>query len=161
MFIREATEADVHTLRSLAEEAWIPTYRPILSDEQLRFMFETWYSASGLTQQMADGQRFRIAFLDDAPVGYASFSIKSPGLAHLHKLYIIPGCKGKGLGRRLLEHIEKEVYPLGALELHLNVNRYNPSKGFYDACGYRVIQEVDLPMGSFWMNDFVMQKILG
>ena len=46
MDIREATEADLDTLRCLAEEAWIPTYRPILSDEQLQFMFENWYSIS-------------------------------------------------------------------------------------------------------------------
>lgn len=161
MDIREATEADLDTLRFLAEEAWIPTYRPILSDEQLQFMFENWYSTFALSRQMAEGQQFRIAFLEDAPVGYASFSHKDTGLAHLHKLYMIPGLQGKGLGRKLLGHIEKEANHLGASELRLNVNRYNPSKGFYEACGYTVRQEVDLPIGPYWMNDFVMQKVLG
>jgi ribosomal protein S18 acetylase RimI-like enzyme len=161
MDIREATEADLDTLRFLAEEAWIPTYRPILSEEQLEYMFENWYSNSALSRQMMDGQCFRVAFQDSAAVGYASFSIKESGTAHLHKLYIIPGLQGTGLGRKLLARVEEEAQGLGAGVLNLNVNRYNPSKGFYDACGYRVIQEVDLPIGPYWMNDFVMQKVFG
>jgi GNAT superfamily N-acetyltransferase len=68
--------------------------------------------------------------------------------------------QGSGYGRTLLTAVEKEVRQLGATTLELNVNRYNPAIRFYERCGYSQYKQEVLPMGEFWMNDFVMRKEL-
>jgi ribosomal protein S18 acetylase RimI-like enzyme len=39
----------------------------------------------------------------------------------------------------------------------LNVNRYNPAKDFYEKLGFKIILEEDIPIGQYWMNDYVMR----
>ena len=155
---RTADAADAVQIRALAEEAWIPTYRSILSEEQLRFMFEEWYSPSGIVRSMEQGQTFVLCVCDATPVGYAAYSLQQGNTAKLNKIYLLPSAKGLGLGRKFLEEIESRVQVMGVHTLLLNVNRYNPAVHFYEACGYRILREEDIPIGDFWMNDYVMGK---
>jgi hypothetical protein len=46
----------------------------------------------------------------------------------------------------------------GKHTLDLNVNRYNKAKSFYEKMGFAVAYEEDIPIGKYWMNDFVMRK---
>jgi diamine N-acetyltransferase len=41
--------------------------------------------------------------------------------------------------------------------LDLNVNRHNPAKSFYEKIGFTVLREEDVPIGPYWMNDYVMR----
>ena len=48
----------------------------------------------------------------------------------------------------------------GKETLDLNVNRHNKAKNFYEKMGFQVAYEEDIPIGKYWMNDYVMRKIL-
>ncbi|MFN4853466.1 MAG: GNAT family N-acetyltransferase [Bacteroidota bacterium] len=160
-FFVHAGKADAALIRELARKAWIPTYAPILSEDQLAFMFEEWYSISGIEKSMQDGQHFVLMFLgENNPAGYASYSMESAGQAKLNKIYVDPDYKGKGFGKSLIKHIEMLLKNAGKKMLFLNVNRYNSAVHFYEACGYAITREEDIPIGKFWMNDFVMEKEL-
>jgi ribosomal protein S18 acetylase RimI-like enzyme len=39
----------------------------------------------------------------------------------------------------------------------LNVNRNNEAKEFYKKLGFKIIREEDIPIGQYWMNDYVMR----
>jgi diamine N-acetyltransferase len=78
----------------------------------------------------------------------------------LNKIYLLPNRQGEGLGKLLLGAVENEVRAQGARYLDLNVNRHNKAKDFYERCGYQVYLEEDIPIGPYWMNDFVMRKQL-
>lgn len=95
-------------------------------------------------------------------LGFASFSVKEAAgqVYKLNKIYLLPQTQGKGYGKVLLEAVEQEVQRRGAAVLDLNVNRYNQAKGFYERCGYRVHLQEDIPIGPYWMNDYVMRKAL-
>ena len=47
--IKQATTADVETIRQLAEEIWLPTYVPMLGPEQVAYMLQEIYSADKIT----------------------------------------------------------------------------------------------------------------
>jgi hypothetical protein len=38
------------------------------------------------------------------------------------------------------------------------VNRNNPALHFYESLGFFMHHPVDIPIGPYWMNDFVMRK---
>ncbi|WP_162052082.1 GNAT family N-acetyltransferase [Pontibacter pamirensis] len=160
--IRQATEADIKTIQQLAEATWAPTYSSILSKEQVDYMFEVIYLEETLAKQMEEGQTFLLLFEQDKPVGFASYSVKdkTAGIYKLNKIYLLPGEQGKGYGKALLIAAEEEVKRHGASVLDLNVNRYNKAKQFYERCGYQVHQQEDIPIGPYWMNDYVMRKEL-
>lgn len=146
---------------SLQEKTWEPTYREILSPAQIDYMFEKIYSKESLeTQMTAGGQQFFILFDAEVPKGFAAVAPEGNAVFKLHKIYVLPTMQGTGAGKYLLSAVEDYVRSLGGETLLLNVNRYNKARSFYEKMQFTVIKEVDVPIGPYWMNDFVMEKQL-
>lgn len=161
--IRHATPEDAVTIQQLAEKIWYPTYSPILSQEQIRYMLDNIYDLGSISRQIEEQQQtYFLLFVDNQATGFASFSPRpeDPNVYKLHKLYCLVETKGKGYGKALLTAIEQNVIASGKHLLELNVNKYNPAKGFYEKMGFVVVYEEDIPIGPYWMNDFVMRKLL-
>lgn len=161
---RIATHKDIKAIREIANKTWFVTYEPILGKEQPKFMFDTIYSEEALSQQMDDGQTFVLQILGDDILAFASFSIKDNSQTDtykLNKLYLNPEFQGGGYGKKLISFVEEKVKALGAKYLDLNVNRYNKARFFYEKVGFVITKEEDIPIGEYWMNDFVMRKVLG
>ena len=159
--IKEATTKDIPVIASLARQIWPDAYGAILSAAQLDYMLDIIYSHAALQQQMEEQhQCFLIAGIGEEPVGFAAFSkIAEPGTFKLHKLYVRTDIQGKGLGKTLLDAVQQRIKALHATTLHLNVNRYNKAKLFYEKNGFYVIEEVDVNIGNgYFMNDYIMEK---
>ncbi|HSI90783.1 MAG TPA: GNAT family N-acetyltransferase, partial [Adhaeribacter sp.] len=137
-------------------------YKNILSREQLLFMQEEIYAFPSLEKQMQAGQQFFLLKVAQKPIGFFSVTKINPAANRwkLNKLYLLPGMQGKGLGRDALEAAAAVVKAQQGKVLELNVNKYNPAKTFYERCGFIVIREEDIPIGDYWMNDFVLEKQL-
>ena len=157
-----ASENDIPELRKLALATWEPTYKNILSREQLLFMQEEIYNPASLAKQMQNGQHFYFIKQGEDSVGFLSLTLINPTEQRfkLNKLYLLPEMQGKGCGKIALNLASETVWKQGGKVLELNVNKYNPAKQFYDRCGVTVIREEDIPIGEYWMNDFVMEKEL-
>lgn len=161
--VRPATLADIPTIIALAEATWEPTYRFILSKEQIDYMYRVIYTPASLQRQMtADQHTFLLLTVEGHPAGYASFSqlSTSEGLYKLHKIYVLPSHQGQGLGQRLVAAVEQAVRTANGTTLELNVNRYNPALTFYERLGFQRHREDDIAIGPYWMNDFVLRKEL-
>jgi ribosomal protein S18 acetylase RimI-like enzyme len=158
--IREANLDDIKTISDLAEETWWPTYSPILDKEQIRYMLDTIYSEATLRRVISGGeQKFLLLSENGSPHGFASFGVRddSQEVYKLHKIYVLPQDQGKGYGKKLIEEVLRLIRKNDMHILDLNVNRFNPAKSFYEKMGFRVIREEDIPIGPYWMNDYVMR----
>jgi diamine N-acetyltransferase len=148
------------TIKNLAEEIWWPTYSPILSQEQIRFMLDKFYSIDALESTIRSQSQLFILLKDQH--GYQGFAAygplaDQPEIMKLHKLYVRPDNHGKGYGRILIQEIKDRSLNEKKTSLILNVNRYNPAKIFYEKIGFQVIKEEDIPVGPYWMNDYVLK----
>lgn len=160
---RKATTADIPSIIEVQKQTWWVTYEPIIGKEQCDYMFEIQYAESSLTHQMEEeGHQFILLLNNETICGFASLSrISDKGAYKLHKIYVTPPYQGSGGGRFLLKAAENLVRELGGSELKLNVNRMNPARHFYERAGYSILHTVDIPLGEFWMNDYVMGRKLG
>lgn len=161
--IRKATIADVESIRTIANQTWRPAYSQILSPEQLEFMLAEIYSADKIAAQIKDGaQTYLLLVEGDKPVAFAAYSPRAedPEIYKLHKLYCLPETQGKGYGKVLINEVAAKTIEAGSHTLDLNVNRYNKARNFYEKMGFKVIYEEDVPIGNYWMNDYVMRKEL-
>jgi GNAT superfamily N-acetyltransferase len=161
--IRKATPDDVETIREIAEITWRHTYTPILAKEQLDFMLAEIYSVEKITSQLKHGtQSYLLLIEDDKPVAFAGYSPREedPDIYKLHKLYCLPETQGKGYGKILINEVINKTREAGKHTLDLNVNRHNKAKNFYEKMGFFVAYEEDVPIGKYWMNDYVMRKEL-
>jgi GNAT superfamily N-acetyltransferase len=158
-----AKENDAAVIRGLADVIWLHTYGSILAPDQLNYMIGYIYDVEKIREQIVDNiQTYLLILEDEKPVGFASYSPRdeNPEVYKLHKLYCLPETRGKGYGKLLMAHIEQVVRQAGRDILELNVNKYNPTKTFYEKLCYQVVYEEDIPIGPYFMNDYVMRKQL-
>jgi ribosomal protein S18 acetylase RimI-like enzyme len=161
--IRTARTTDIPDIERLAREIWPDTYGHILQPDQLNYMLDYFYNPASLENQMTSLQHsFIISTLDNKPVGFASWSqMEKTGIYKLHKLYVDTKTQGKGIGRKLIDHILDQLRADKAVALRLNVNRHNKARDFYEKYGFAIIGEEDVDIGNgFFQNDFVMEKKL-
>jgi len=159
LLIRPAAPDDINSIGFLAQQIWPDAYREILSPEQLTYMMKLFYSPDSLLKQMTDDQhRFLIVEQEEEAIGFASWGPAGPGIFKLHKLYVLPGGQGKGIGRAILLFIFDVLRSEGAAALRLNVNRHNKARLFYEKLGFKVIGKEDIDIGGgYFMNDFIME----
>lgn len=158
--IRKAVKAELPVIRQLAFDIWPATYSSILSQEQLAYMLELFYSDAALEKDFdKPGYSFFILEFDGKDTGFAGLEIKEDQTAHLHKVYLSTHYQGKGLGKKLIQYVINFAQKAGAGSLTLNVNRYNKAIQFYQAAGFEIAKEMDVEIGNgHFMNDYVMKK---
>lgn len=73
-----------------------------------------------------------------------------------------PDCRGKGVGRALLEYAEQWARQQGKKALRLDVHEINtPAIKLYESCGFRYIATVDLGYGAYGLKWFrLYEKLL-
>ena len=156
--IKNATESDIPLIRSLAEKVWWPTYRKILQDEQIQFMLDQLYSEKSLGEGMRADEIFLLIHDKNGFQGFVSYAPwkEDPVAWKIHKLYVLPENHGSGYGRKLVQEVFSRAQQAGMKSIVLNVNRYNPAFTFYKKLGFTILREEDIPIGNYWMNDYVM-----
>ncbi len=158
--ITNAGFEDLQLIQKLAYETWPSAYGDILSPDQLSYMLDKIYSLNSLQHQFAILKHtFILAFNDENPVGFASYSAnENSDSYHLHKIYLLPQQQGSGTGKFILNAVINSIRIAGANSLDLNVNRHNKAKTFYEKLGFKVIKETDIDIGhGFYMNDYIMK----
>ena len=159
---RQATLNDIELIRELADVTFRETYKNILYNEQLDWMFDWMYSAESLKQQMnGDGQVFLLVYKDNVPAGYISIERQGDDLFHFQKIYVLPLMQKNGIGKYLIDLGVEYIRSLGLekFKVELNVNRKNPAVDFYQRLGFKIASEGDFPIGNgYYMNDYIMEK---
>lgn len=111
----------------------------------------------------ADAGRDRDAAELDAdagrPVGY--FSLAAEGdVVVLGHFYVLPECRGRGLGQLAMEFVDRQVRAMGVRRIELLVLRKNiAAVGLYRKNGYTVAEEVLTTLGNgAVLEDYLMRK---
>ena len=161
--IVEATAEDFKDIQNIAYTTWPTTYETILSKAQIEYMLELFYSEDILFKNLNDGHYFLIAKLGYDTLGFASYQPHYQGKnqTRLHKLYLLPSAQGKGVGKLLIQEIEKKAKENHDQSISLNLNRFNKASLFYLKNGFQVITEENLEIGSgYFMEDYKMERRL-
>lgn len=165
MKLTKATEENVSLIQDLARRSWKNAYAEILSEEQMEYMLSEMYSKAELESQLQNPNYQYYLIVDEDNNSYEGFI----GYEHnyedkttkLHRIYLIPESKGKGLGKLALQFLNKKVSENGNKRIILNVNKHNAARNFYESQGYRVYDEGVFDIGNgFVMDDFLMEFLI-
>lgn len=165
MQLIKATEKDISLIQDLAKRSWENAYADILSKEQMEYMLNTMYSQAEILKHFDNPHYHYFLVFDeklnlwDGFLGYENHYENQT--TKLHRIYLVPESKGKGLGRNTLEFLNQRVKDAGDNRIVLNVNKYNSAKSFYESQGYKVYDEGVFDIGNgFAMDDYLMETIL-
>jgi len=155
LIFKKATESDIPSIVELTNKIWRIHYPSIISAEQIDYMLERMYASESIQQQMNEGHKFTIVYIDEKAVGYAAMS-KKEGRCFLHKFYIDTDIHRNGIGKALYENLISTIDSTESVEL--TVNRQNfKAINFYFKMGFTIDRIADFDIGKdYFMNDFVM-----
>jgi ribosomal protein S18 acetylase RimI-like enzyme len=147
-------------IAGIAKKTWPIAYAVIISPQQIQYMLDTLYETEELRRVIRDkSQKFLVLKDNQEYPGFIAFGPRKddPSRYKIHKLYVLPTHHGKGYGKLLIEEVKRQLSALHIETLDLNVNRNNPAVEFYKNVGFSIVGEEDIPIGAYWMNDYVMR----
>ncbi|PVX47395.1 ribosomal protein S18 acetylase RimI-like enzyme [Flavobacterium sp. 103] len=160
--ISEASIVDYETIQNIAHQTWPIAYGEILSKAQLDYMLDAFYNEEALNDSVANkGHHFILAKEGEQTLGFASYEhyYNQKQQTKIHKIYILPQTQGKGIGKKLIDFIEKIAKENDSNALSLNVNRFNKALHFYRKLGFEIVEEVNIELDhGYLMEDYVLEK---
>lgn len=161
----QATEKDIPLIQNLARRSWEKAYADILSPEQMEYMLSDMYSDAEIKKHLLNPNYHYYLIHDENNDSYDGFI----GYEHhyeenttkLHRIYLVPESKGKGLGKEALLFLNQKVAENGNGRIILNVNKHNAARSFYESQGYRIYDEGVFDIGNgFVMDDYLMEYLI-
>ncbi len=126
---------------------------------ELDSRFESGFDPDGSLPADPDEMRppaglFLVATLHGEPVGCGALKFHGDGPVELKRMWVSPTVRGLGVGRRLLEQLERRTVEHGSRVIHLETNAALPEAvAMYRSSGYR---EVDAfngePYADHWFE---------
>ncbi|HLT94207.1 MAG TPA: GNAT family N-acetyltransferase [Membranihabitans sp.] len=151
-----ATITDIPFIQAIARKTWPPTFRNILSADQIAYMLDQMYSTEELLRQISTPHIQYYLINQDAGFTALELHYDQTTNSKIQKLYILPSHQGQGLGKSTIGMLGETSINHGDQALILNVNKYNPAIHFYEKCGFvRWKSEIiDIGQG-YVMDDYV------
>jgi len=152
--IREALPTDSAAIAKVHVDSWRSTYRGIISDEVLAALSypdrERMWEGSLTTYRSANF--IYVAEVDEGPiVGFAAAGKERTGRTdfpgEIFAIYLLKDYHGRGWGRQLFLAAAERLGLEGHKELMLWVLADNPTRGFYEAMGGKLLGEQQIQIG--------------
>ena len=92
---------------------------------------------------------FFVAYREGRPIGCGAVRRIDPLTAEIKRMYVVPACRGGGVGRAVLDALEAEARGLGVRRLVLETGtRQLEALSLYERAGYRVVPAFGEYVGS-------------
>ena len=148
--IRKATPADALGIAIVSVYTWKTAYSGLLPEEMLdKRLADLPKMAENMKKQIIDRDNYFVATVDDTVVGFTAFCspCRNPDYAdsgEIGALYCLKGYNGYGIGRALFEAAVKELVQRGYKTMIIDCLRGNPTLGFYEHLGGKVVAEREM-----------------
>jgi putative acetyltransferase len=110
---------------------------------------------------LGKGGHIFMAYAGVEPVGCVALIPMDDGVFELSKMAVSPQCRGRGIGRRLLEHAIAQARTIGASSLFLGSSTKLPNAvHLYESVGFRHIDPEKLPPVPYQRADVFMRMPL-
>ncbi len=141
--------SDVTAVRQLIHRTIGACYAHAYSPEAVQF-FRQYHSAEGIAE------RARTAYALLAERRGHLVATGSLVSEHITAVFVEASLQREGIGAALMKRLEEQASSRGILALTLDASL--PSRQFYDALGYVIVEEASLPVANGKMLDFYRMR---
>lgn len=140
-FRKIETNEEIDALVSVAKEIWTEHFGKIFDSEILPRLIEGAQSKRVILSQIDEGYQYFFIIENDTTLGYFAYNIDvEKDELFLSKLYIYFPQRGKGVGRKVLKHLEDVCKEAKVKKISLTVyHENNATIKAYEKWGFRNI----------------------
>ena len=159
MEIRDATDDDVPTIRSVAAEAWRKAYADAVPDSVIDDAVTEWYAEETMTRVIGDDEQICLVAVDGGDlVGFCHGATQN-GEGDVLRLYVRPDRWHEGIGSALLDAVEDRLTAMGAERLQAMVLADNEmGNAFYERHGFEKTGEAETQLDGTTRTENVYAK---
>ncbi|AZQ61426.1 GNAT family N-acetyltransferase [Flammeovirga pectinis] len=157
--VKATTDQQLVIIEQLAEKIWKAHYIPIIGTKQVDYMLDKFQSFTAMKQQILDGLEYYELKFNKESVGYIGFKNEEETV-FLSKVYVDADYRGKSIGKKAIQFVEKQAKDRGKKGVRLTVNKYNENSiAVYKKMNFEVVDEVVADIGQgYVMDDYVLIK---
>jgi len=116
------SDEDVNILVPMAHEIWNEYFKAMFDSETLSELVESAQSKKAILSQIEDGYQYFFIIENGKRMGYFAYKIDhSKDELFLSKIYIYSDKRGKGVGKKMLNHLERLAHDTGVNKIALTV----------------------------------------
>lgn len=147
VFLEPITLGDQLALFHLMEKIYPPMYAHLWPDEGKTYL-DAQYSKENLERELEDpNSHYYFVLFEGLPIGILKVLVNAPlegiqsaHMVKLQRIYLDPSIQGKGLGKLLLEWVEKEYCAEAGTTLWLEaMDTQHTALGFYKKMGFEIV----------------------
>ena len=142
---------------ALLREIFRDSIEELAGDDYSEAQREAWASVADDEKAFGKdlaGQLTLIATLEGSPVGFASLE----GKDKIGMLYVHPAVAGQGVGRMLVDALEKLAGGRGVAKLKVDAS--DSARGFFEKRGYVAQQRNSISLAGEWLANTTLLKQL-
>ncbi len=139
------SEGDLDNLVQIAYEIWSNHFKLMFDRETLSKLIESAQSKKSILSQIEDGYQYFFIIEEGKRIGYYAYKINQSSYElFLSKIYIYSDQRGKGIGRKVLSHLEKLCHDAGIRKITLTVYHGNTNSiKAYEKWGFANLGLID------------------
>lgn len=123
--VRPGRRGDIAGIQEVARASWHSAYQKIFSQESMDSFLASAYSRVSLRAGLGNRRAtFLVAAKEGRALAFCQFGDRGAG-PELFRLYVHPRIWGRGVGRRLLSHVEMQLAVCGARRYFITVHDRN------------------------------------
>jgi ribosomal protein S18 acetylase RimI-like enzyme len=133
-----SSSEDVNILASMAYEIWTEHFGSMFDEKTLQKLVEVAQSKKTILSQIEDGYQYFFIIENGKRMGYFAYKIDHcKDELFLSKIYIYSDQRGKGVGKKMLNHLERLAHDTGVKKITLTVYYKNTNSiKTYESWGF-------------------------
>lgn len=146
---------DIIAVQKLAHEIWNEYYPPIIGQDQVTYMLDTFQTAKAILEQIQEGYHYFLLKKEVTCIGYMAVQ-KQDSSVFLSKFYIQKDDRKKGYAKEALHFLQDYAKKEALHSISLTVNIHNRTAiSAYERLGFiktgTLVQDIG---NGFKMDDF-------
>jgi diamine N-acetyltransferase len=167
--LRPAKVSDAQTIARLGRDSFTEAFGLNYQPQDLLCFLDSTYTKAIQVHELSDPSfHYRLAFIDDEPVGFALLRegtlescVEGPSPIELQRLYLLRVAHGSGASGALMTWCIQHAVEIGKRTLWLGVWEHNArGQAFYAKWGFTRVGQHTFKVGSQADVDFILVKDL-
>lgn len=156
--VRKASGDDVEAARVLTNRSWLATYAPLIGEDVTQEIIKTRHAAQLFAEQASHPeQTFLVASRDGEVVGHC-YAYPKKG-TYIERLHVEPSLKGGGIGRAMLNYVDKQHAPGNRIWLEV-LEGNDAAAAFYERVGFTLTAKTGIEDGLADIPALIFSKTL-